>query len=52
LIVLDGEGSLVHSHGRLALKRGTEVFVPASVGQYQFQAGRHLSVFKCLPAQV
>jgi mannose-6-phosphate isomerase len=51
LIVLDGEGTLVHSHGKLALKRGTEVFVPASVGQYRFRADKHLSVFKCLPAQ-
>ncbi len=51
LIVLDGEGSLIHSHGELALKRGIEVFVPASVGQYVFRANKHLSIFKCLPAQ-
>ena len=52
LIVLDGEGLLMHSHGELALHRGTEVFVPASVGQYMFRATKHLSIFKCLPAQV
>ncbi|MBI5471373.1 MAG: hypothetical protein HY961_03420 [Ignavibacteriae bacterium] len=51
LIVLDGEGSLIHAHGEIALKRGTEVFVPASVGQYVFRSNKHLSVFKCLPAQ-
>lgn len=51
LIVLDGEGSLIHSHGELALRRGTEIFVPASVGQYMFRANKHLSIFKCLPAR-
>ena len=51
VIVLDGEGSLVHTHGEVVLTRGTEVFVPASVGQYVFRANKHLSVFKCLPAQ-
>jgi mannose-6-phosphate isomerase len=51
LIVLDGEGSLIHSHGELKLKRGTEVFVPASVGQHVFRSTKRLSVFKCLPAQ-
>jgi mannose-6-phosphate isomerase len=52
LIVLDGEGLLIHSHGELVLKRGVEIFVPASVGQYAFRANKHLSIFKCLPAQV
>ncbi len=50
LIVLDGDGLLIHSHGELALKRGTEIFVPASVGQYAFRASKQLSIFKCLPA--
>lgn len=51
LIVLDGEGSLMHSHGELALKRGTEILLPASVGHHVFRSAKRLSVFKCLPAQ-
>lgn len=52
LIVLDGEGTLVHSLGEIPLKRATQVFVPAAVGQYKFRTDKHLSVFKCLPAQI
>ena len=52
LIVLDGEGTLVHSHGEIPLKRATQVFVPAAAGQYKFRTDKHLSVFKCLPAQI
>ena len=51
LIVLGGEGTLVHSHGELAMKPGTEVFLPAAVGRFQFRSKTHLSIFKCLPAQ-
>ncbi len=52
LIVLDGEGTLVHAHGEIPLKRATQVFVPASVGKYKFRTDKHLSVFKCLPAEI
>ncbi|MEO8167129.1 MAG: hypothetical protein ABI623_02720, partial [bacterium] len=52
LIVLDGEGTLVHAHGEIPLKRATQVFVPAAVGKYKFRTNKHLSVFKCLPAEI
>ena len=52
LIVLDGEGVLRHDDGEIPLGRGTELFVPASVGQYRFESNGKLSVFKCLPAQI
>ena len=51
LIVLDGEGKLVHNRGEIPLKRGVELFVPAAVGTHEFLAPKGLTVFKCLPAQ-
>ena len=52
LIVLSGEGTLVHNYGEIPLKPGIEIFIPASVGQHQFVSGSGMSLFKCLPAQV
>jgi mannose-6-phosphate isomerase len=52
LIVLDGKGVLEHDRGKIPLRPGMELFVPASVGQYRFLSEGGLSVFKCLPAQV
>ena len=51
LIVLDGEGKLLHSHGEVPLRRGVEMFVPASVGDHQFVSSSNVTMFKCLPAQ-
>ena len=51
LIVLDGEGVLEHNQGKIPLRQGMELFVPASVGEYKFQSVGRLSVFKCLPAK-
>lgn len=52
LIVLDGEGKFLHAHGEVPLRRGAELFVPASVGEHQFVTSSSLTVFKCLPAQL
>jgi mannose-6-phosphate isomerase len=51
LIVLDGEGKLVHNHGEIPLKRGVELFLPAAVGNHEFEARSELTIFKALPAQ-
>lgn len=51
LIIIDGEGSLVHRHGSIPLRRGTEVFVPSAVGQHLFRSERGMTVFKCLAAR-
>jgi len=49
--VLNGEGTMLHAHGEIPLRRGVEVFVPASVGEHQFVSASGLTIFKCLPAQ-
>jgi len=51
LIVLDGEGKLLHSHGEIPLRRGVQVFVPAAVGDHQFVSSSSMTIFKCLPAR-
>ncbi len=51
LIVLDGEGKLLHSHGEIPLRRGVQVFVPAAVGDHQFACSSSMTIFKCLPAR-
>lgn len=51
LIVLAGEGKMLHAHGEVPLRLGTEVFVPGSVGEHQFVSESRLTIFKCLPAQ-
>ncbi len=51
LIVLDGQGTLVHNLGEIMLECGVELFMPAAVGQHEFLTDSHLSIFKCLPAQ-
>lgn len=51
LIVLEGEGTMVHHHGEIPLKRGVELFVPAAVGTHEFWAQTGLTIFKCLPAR-
>lgn len=52
LIVLRGEGSMMHAHGEIPLRRGTQLFVPAAVGPHRYMSGAGMSVFKSLPAQV
>lgn len=52
LIVLDGEGTLLHENGELKLRRGHEIFLPAGIGQHLFTsaAGKKMTIMKCLPA--
>jgi mannose-6-phosphate isomerase len=52
LIVLNGEGKLFYENGSLSLKRGTELFIPATLGQHRFEStnGTMLTMMKCLPA--
>lgn len=51
LIVLEGEGKMIHRNGEIPLRRGFEVFMPASVGEHQFVSSSKLNMFKCLPAR-
>ena len=51
LIVLEGEGKLLHGNGEMPLRRGIEVFMPASVGEHRFVSSSKLTMFKCLPAR-
>jgi len=52
LIVLDGEGTLVHENGELRLRRGVELFLPAGVGRHEFKTDpeKKMTIMKCLPA--
>ncbi len=50
LIVLDGNGVLRHQNGEIPLTRGTELFIPAAVKEYQYATTSGLKVFKSLPA--
>jgi mannose-6-phosphate isomerase len=52
LIVLDGSGRLVHENGEMKVHRGHEIFLPAGIGQHQFQSdpGTKMTIMKCLPA--
>ena len=52
LIVLRGEGSMSHAGGETPLRRGMQVFVPASVGGHEFVTRGGMTMFKSLPAQV
>ena len=52
LIVLDGEGVMMHRGGETPLRRGAALFVPASVGVHAFRSERGMSIFKSLPAGV
>lgn len=51
LIVLNGEGTLKHHYGEIPLQRGTELFMPASIGEHEFFCSSTVTIFKCLPAQ-
>ena len=51
LIVIDGEGSLRHASGETPLCRGTQLFIPASLGDHEFRSEGGMSIFKCLPAK-
>jgi mannose-6-phosphate isomerase len=51
LIVLEGEGTLLHGAGRTELSRGMQVFVPASVGAHEFRSSTGMNIFKSLPAR-
>jgi mannose-6-phosphate isomerase len=52
LIVLDGEGVLVHENGELKVRRGHEIFLPAAVGKHLFKTApeKKMTIMKCLPA--
>ncbi|MDE3056502.1 MAG: hypothetical protein KGJ59_00910 [Bacteroidota bacterium] len=52
LIVLDGEGKLQHRGGEIPLRRGTEIFLPASIGEHVFQTATQMTIFKSMPARV
>ena len=52
LIVLRGEGSMRHAGGEIPLRRGMQIFVPASVGAHEFRSTGGMNMFKSLPAQV
>jgi mannose-6-phosphate isomerase len=52
LIVLRGEGVMVHQGGRTPLRRGMQLFVPAAVGGHEFRSRDGMTMFKSLPAQV
>jgi mannose-6-phosphate isomerase len=51
LIVIDGEGVMLHQGGETALRRGMQLFVPASVGTHEFRSTGGMNIFKSLPAQ-
>jgi mannose-6-phosphate isomerase len=52
LIVLEGEGTLAHTHGETTLRRGMALFIPAATGNHRFTSARGMTLFKCLPAQL
>ncbi len=52
LVVLQGEGSMLHAGGETRLARGMELFVPASVGTHEFRSRDGIVMFKSLPARV
>ena len=52
LIVIRGEGSMVHAGGETPLRSGMQLFVPASVGKHEFRSIGGMNIFKSLPAQV
>ncbi|HEX7572944.1 MAG TPA: hypothetical protein VF514_07605, partial [Bacteroidota bacterium] len=52
LIVLRGEGSMRHAGGETPLRRGMQLFVPASVGGHEFRSTGGMNMFKSLPAQI
>ncbi len=52
LIVLHGEGKILHRNGETIIGRGNRLFIPAGIGEYEYVTTNHLTIIKCLPAQL
>lgn len=50
MIVLNGEGKIIHQNGETPIGRGRRLFMPAGIGEYEYVTTNHLKIVKCLPA--